>query len=138
MRSAPEADVRRLILSSRILPEPLWNPLIQLPDGRKISPDALFVDAAMVHEVNGRDAHAEAEAGEDAFEDMHVRADAMVTGGLTVLGNTPRRISTYGPDVLQQLETCYLRERGKGLPPGVIILRAGPPGTPSNATLLAL
>jgi hypothetical protein len=132
VQSAPEGDFRQLVLSSRVLPVPLWNPLIQLPDGTKLSPDALFEDAALVHEVNGRKFHSAERAGEDAFEDMQRRSDAMVTADLTVLHNTPGRIAAEGRAVLAELETTYRREAGRGLPPGVVILRAGPPAVPSN------
>jgi hypothetical protein len=77
VRSAPEQDFRALVQSSRILPEPLWNPTLQLPDGRRVSPDALFVDAGLVHETNGRAFH----AADDLFEDMQRRNDALVTAG---------------------------------------------------------
>jgi hypothetical protein len=134
VRSAPEADFRHLVLTSKILPVPLWNPLIQLPDGTKISPDALWVGAALVHEVNGREHHAPDRAGEDAFEDMQRRSDAMVTSDLTVLHNGPNRISTEKRSVLGEVETTFLREDGRGLPPGVVVLRVGPPGVPSDVT----
>jgi hypothetical protein len=128
MRSAPEGDFRRLVLASPVLSEPLWNPLIQLPDDTKISPDGLFVDAGLIHEVNGRGPHAD----EDAFEDMQRRHDALVAAGFTVLHNSPRRLRAEPLAVINQLEAIYKRELGRGLPPGVRILRAGPPDTPSN------
>jgi hypothetical protein len=120
IRSAPEGDVRQLVASSTVLPTPLYNCLLGLPDGRKISPDLLLEDAALVHETNGRKPHFEEE---DAFDSMQERHDVMTTFGLTVLHNSPRLINREGPRVLQQLETCYLRDVGKGLPPGVVILR---------------
>jgi hypothetical protein len=130
VRSAPEADFRALVLAQRGLPEPLWNSLIMLPGGQKISPDALFVDAGLVHETNGRDSHSLAEAGEDAFEDMQRRHDLMVTSGLTVLHNVPRRLLREGKAVIAQVVTCFNRDTGRGLPEGVVILRPGPSGTP--------
>lgn len=136
VRSAPEGDFRDLVLKSRSLPEPLWNCLIQLPNGRLVSPDALWTDAGLVHEVNGKEWHSEDLAGEDAFEDMQRRSDAMVTAGLTVLSNTPRRISREGKQIGEEILACYRRQAGCGLPPGVQILRYGPPGSPSNVALL--
>lgn len=131
MRSAPESDFRRLVLGSRILSEPLWNPLIELPDGTKISPDGLFLDAGLISEVNGRGPH----AGEDAFEDMQRRHDALVAAGFTVVHNSPRRLRAEPLAVISQLEVIYERAAGSGLPPGVRILRFGPPGIPSNVAL---
>ena len=127
VRSGPEDDFRRLVLSSKIVPEPNWNWLIELPSGQRVSPDALICDAALVHETNGRAGHSAERAGEDAFEDMQRRADALVAAGFTVLQNTPRRIASEGAEVLREFEACYLRTRGRGLPPGVSVLRSGPP-----------
>ena len=120
VRSAPEGDVRHWVSASQILPAPLYNCLLRLPDGRKISPDLLLEEAALVHETNGRRPHFE---DEDEFDSMQERHDAMTTAGLTVLHNSPRLIRSDGPRIIRQLETCYLRDAGKGLPPGVVILR---------------
>lgn len=122
VRSAPEGDVRQLVATSKVLPTPLYNPLLQLPSGRRISPDLLLEEAALVHETNGRGPHFE---DEDLFESMQERHDSMTTSGLTVLHNSPRLVRKDGPRILSELETCFLRDRGKGLPPGVIILRRG-------------
>jgi hypothetical protein len=127
IRSAPENDIRELVRTSRILPEPKYNWLIELPGGEKISPDLMIIEAALIHETNGREHHSDELAGEDPFEDMQRRADVLTTTGFTVLMNAPRRISVSGAHVLTELETCFLRDNGKGLPPGVRILRAGPP-----------
>jgi hypothetical protein len=93
--------------------------LLRLCDGRLISPDALFLDAGLVHETNGRVAHLR----EDLFEDMQERHDAMTTSGLTVLHNSPRRLALHGREVISQAERCYLRDVGRGLPPGVTLVR---------------
>lgn len=136
VRSAPEADFRNLIRTTRGLPEPLWNALLELPNGRLVSPDGLWIEAALVHEVNGRDAHDFDLAGEDQFEDMQRRADALVAAGFTVLSNTPRRIRQEGKQIGEELLACYQRDIGRGLPPGVRILRYGPPGMTSDVNLL--
>jgi len=123
VRSAPEGDVRQLVLTSRVLPDPLYNCLLELPCGRRISPDLLIEEAALVHETNGKGPHFE---DEDVFDDMQERHDAMTVAGLTVLHNSPRLIAREGSRVLADLEQCYLRDVGKGLPPGVRIIRRGP------------
>jgi hypothetical protein len=120
VRSAPEGDVRRLVAGSRVLPAPRYNCLLRLPSGRKISPDLLIEEAALVHETNGRRPHFEEE---DAFDSMQERHDAMTAAGLTVLHNSPKLIAQDGPRILGELEACYLRDAGRGLPPGVVILR---------------
>jgi hypothetical protein len=117
-RSVPEADFLRLAAASAILPKPICNALVRLPGGRLISPDALFVDAGVVHETNGRMSHRR----EDLFEDMQERHDAMTAAGLTVLHNTPRRIAQNPREVITQVERSYLRVAGRGLPPGVELL----------------
>jgi hypothetical protein len=135
IRSAPEEDFRRIVQRRRDLPEPLWNCLLRLPDGRKICPDALFVDAAVIHETNGRMYHASEAAGPDAFEDMQRRSDALVAAGFTVLHNSPHRIQHESRAVLAELVRCYQRNAGRGLPAGVVMLRTGPPGAPCDVTL---
>jgi hypothetical protein len=123
-RSAPEADFLVLCEQSKVLPRPMANPLLELPSGRRVSPDALFADAALVHETNGRSAHAAA----DLFEGMQERHGAMTAAGLTVLHSSPYQLRTDPDRILEQLEACYLRDRGKGLPPGVTVLRSSADG----------
>ena len=124
VRSAPEGDVRTLVRASKVLPTPLYNCLLELPCGRRVSPDLLIEEAALVHETNGRKPHFE--DGDD-FDSMQARHDAMTVAGLTVLHNSPRLIAREGPRVLSDLEHCYLRDAGRGLPPGVRVVRHGPP-----------
>ena len=127
VRAVPEGDIRTIVSSSKILPTPLYNCLLELPCGRCVSPDLLIEEAALVHESNGRGPHFEDwENGEDPFESLQERHDAMTTGGLTVLHNSKRQIEREGARILRELETCFLRDAGKGLPPGVRILRRGP------------
>ncbi|MGN6475228.1 MAG: hypothetical protein ACTHK4_16470 [Mycobacteriales bacterium] len=121
VRSLPENDFRELVRRSRVLPEPLWNSLLRLPNGVVLSPDALFEDAGVVHETNGRRHH----AADDDFEDMQRRHDQMVAAGLVPLHNSPRRIDREGREVIQEVEACYLRHKGRGLPRGIEILRRG-------------
>ncbi len=116
--SAPEVDFVNLVAASLVLPRPLCNPLLRLPGGRVLSPDALFPDARLVHETNGRAAHARA----DQFADMQERHDALTAAGFTVLHNTPRRLRLHGREVIAEVERCYARLEGSGLPPGVTML----------------
>jgi hypothetical protein len=122
VRSIAEDDFRQLILTSSRLPEPKWNCLLQLPNGRKVSPDALFLDSGVVHETNGKKFH----RGFDDFEGMQQRNDALVTAGLVVLHNSPRRIREEGREVIAEVEQCHRRHAGRGLPAGVVLLRDGP------------
>jgi hypothetical protein len=118
-RSAAEADFLQLAAASPLLPKPTCNALLGLPDGQIISPDALFLDAGVVHETNGRIAHDR----EDLFADMQARHDAMTSAGLIVLHNPPRRLATHARLVIAQVERCYMRNKGRGLPPGVNVVR---------------
>jgi hypothetical protein len=120
VRSAPEAAFRQLAEASTILPPLRYNALLQLPDGRRVSPDALDVDAGLVHEVNGRQHHARL----DLFEDMQQRHDAMTAAGLIVMHNSGRRIFRAGLAVIREFEQCHLLYAGRGLPHGVRIVRA--------------
>ena len=128
-RSVPEVDFHHLAEASTVLPPLLYNALLRLPDGRTISPDALAEDAGLVHETNGRKSHRR----EDLFEDMQERHEVMTVAGLTVLHNTPRQLWTQGRRIITGFETCYLRQRGRGLPPGVVLLRRGPDGCAATA-----
>jgi hypothetical protein len=120
--SVAEADFRTLAIKSKILPSVEFNVWLRLRCGRRVCVDALIQSSAVVHEVNGRIAHAR----EDLFEDMQERHDAITTNGLTVLHNSPRRILRCGSAVIVQVEQCHLLYDGRGLPDGVeIIARAG-------------
>lgn len=119
-RSAAEVDFLALCRASLVLPAPLVNPVLELPTGRVVIPDALFVDAGLVHETNGREHH----AAEDRFDDMQARHGAMTASGLTVLHSSPRQLRLQGQRVVHEVEQCYLRDRGRGLPRGVRLVRA--------------
>ena len=100
------------------LPRLLYNRLLLMPDGRRVSPDALAPDAPLIHETNGRVAHER----EDLFEDMQIRHDYFTTWGFTALHNTPRRIYRDGRSVISEFERCYVRLAGTGWPEGVVLL----------------
>ena len=117
-RSVPEVDFLRLAAASLILPPPICNALMRLPDGRVLSPDALWEDAGLIHETNGRVAHAR----DDLFEDMQERHDVLTAAGLTILHSSPRQLALKGREVIGLLERCYVRLAGRGLPPGVTLL----------------
>lgn len=119
VRSAPEADFLDICRRSRILPTPLVNPLLELPSGRRISPDTLFLEAGLVHETNGRAHH----AAEDRFDDMQARHGAMSAAGLIVLHSSPRQLLNEPDRVLAEVEACYQRYKDAGLPAGVNLLR---------------
>jgi hypothetical protein len=116
--SVAEVDFLVLVKLSSILPAPLCNVLLRLPCGRLISPDALFDSSAVIHETNGRGPHARA----DLFEDMQERHDALTAAGFTVLHNSPNRLQRQPREVMSEVERCHLRNDGRGLPAGVMII----------------
>jgi hypothetical protein len=83
--SVPEADFRRLVLSSAVLAAATYNVWLRLPSGRVVCVDARFESSALLHETNGRTAHAR----EDLFSDMQARHDALTAAGFIVLHNPP-------------------------------------------------
>ena len=115
VRSAPEADFRLLAEASTVLPRLAYNCVLRLPEGRRVSPDAIALDAGVVHETNGRVAHHR----DDLLDDLEARHDLMTTAGLVVLHNSPGRIASQGRQVIAQFERCYLRHARRGLPPDV-------------------
>lgn len=126
LRSPAERDNRTLVMSSRVLPEPLWNQWLDLGDGGPpVCVDALWADAALVEEVNGKRYHAWGQQ----FEDTESRRGRLVTAGLVVQGATPRQIRSDGPRLLDRLERTYVANRGRGLPDGVT--RLSPPSMAS-------
>src|SRR4051812_26878163 len=98
VRSAPEGGFRMLAEASLVLPPLLYNPVLRLPGGELISPDALALDAGVVHETDGRTAHKRL----DLFEDTLVRHSLMTAAGLVVLHNSPTRIDRRGREVISQ------------------------------------
>jgi hypothetical protein len=135
VRSAPEADFRALALERRDLPEPLWNCLIQLPTGERFSPDGLLVSSATIQEIEGREYHDPEKVGLARYGEALRRNSQLIVSGFTVLSATSARLATDGRAVIGEFAEMHHRHDGRGLPPGVKILRYGPPGTPWAAPL---
>ena len=121
IRSSPEGDFRALAEANPALPSLLYNPLLRLPCGMRIRPDALAPDAALIHETNGAVAHRR----QDLFEDMQRRHDALTAAGFTVLHNSPARIRRNGAEVIAEFARCYRRLAPLGWPTGVALLDRG-------------
>jgi hypothetical protein len=123
VRSPAEEDMRKLVLTSPLLPEPLWNQWLHLPDdGPDVCVDGLWTDAGLVNEVIGKKYHAWGEQ----YDDTNARKERLQAAGLIVCEATPTRIRQHGPTVLKHLETTYGIHRGRGMPPGVELIP--PPG----------
>jgi hypothetical protein len=120
VRSVAEKDAAELFGGSLVLPQPRWNVWLDLGDGGPpVCVDALWEDAGLVAEINGRDYHAWA----DQYEHMHQRAGRLTSVGVTAMHITPTQIRRHGMDVLRQLERTYARCAGRGLPAGVTLTR---------------
>ena len=116
IRSPAENDMRDLILTSKVLPEPIWNQWLDLGDGDpELCADALFLDAGLVNEVIGKKYHAWGEA----YDDTNARKERVHASGLIMCEATPRRIRQSGGIVLANLERTHGRYAGRGMPPGV-------------------
>jgi hypothetical protein len=118
IHSVPEEDFRRLAAASLVLPAAEYNVWLRLRTGRVVCVDALLRSSAVVHETNGRRAHAR----EDLFEDMQERHDALTASGFIVLHNSPRRLREHPREVIAQVERCHQMYAGRGLPVGVEVL----------------
>ncbi len=116
-RSAPEAEFRQLVSRLRV-PEPLWNPLLELPDGSCVSPDAYWEEAALVHETDSVAHHRYGAAWEETMR----RHGGMTAAGLLVLHSSPWRIRT-DPALGPELERSYAYGRRRGPAPGVRVIR---------------
>jgi hypothetical protein len=123
VRSPAEKDALKLFRTSRLLPPPQWNVWISLGDGGPpVCVDALWEDAGLVAEINGRTYHAWA----DQYEKLHRRGARITSSGLTVMHCTPRQLRQHGPETLRQLERTYIRLAGMGLPRGVTLISRPP------------
>lgn len=118
----------RLCARSTVLPRPECNVTLRLPDGSERSPDALFRDAAFIHEVVGRRVHER----EDLLGATTEREAMLEAAGFAVMSSLPAQIRDNGPAILKRAEAIYLQHRGRGLPAGVVVLdskiTAGSPG----------
>lgn len=122
LRSPAELDARNLILSSRVLPEPLWNQWLDLGDGGPlVCVDALLLDAGLANEVIGKKYHAWGEQ----YERTQERKERVQAAGLVINEMTPQRVRRNGLQALTGLERMYVHYRGRGMPPGVTL--ADPP-----------
>lgn len=130
VRSPAEADFRRLVLGSRVLPEPWWNQWLHLDDGGSdLCVDGLWADAGMVGEVLGKTYHAWGQQ----YDDTIARKERLQAMGLVVAEATPAHIRRHGSAVIDTLERTYRLHRGRGLPDGVRLIDG--PGNCAHHTL---
>jgi hypothetical protein len=119
LRAASEKRFRDLVLTSQVLPEPLWNQWLDLGDGGcPVCADGLWKGAAMLHEVNGKAYH----AWGLQYESTSARTERVTAAGVLPTQSTPLRLLREGPVVLANLEQTYLLNAGRGWPAGVRLI----------------
>lgn len=99
-RSAPECELRSLILTSSVLPEPRWN--TPLPDDESLVPDGYLEEAHLVIEVESMEWHQFGEAPE-LTERRRARYASL---GWRVYPVSPRRIRDEPSAVLAEIEAA--------------------------------
>jgi len=102
-RSAPECELRDLVLRSKYLPEPRWNEPLPDPRGSRMIPDACWAEARLVIEIDSVEWHRLGDAPE-ATERRRARYAAL---GWRVLPVSPRRLREEPAVVLAEIESAY-------------------------------
>jgi hypothetical protein len=109
-RSAPECELRDLVLQSSILPEPLWNQPLPALDGiggtplgtpvrPPIRPDACWPEARVVVEIDSAEWHRFG----DRVEETERRRARYAAWGWTVVPVSPRRLRDEPRAVLREI-----------------------------------
>jgi hypothetical protein len=108
VRSAPEAELRQLVRTSRILATFVWNPVLVADDGTRLpSPDGYQADSGIALEVDSLEYHMTSEG----FEATMRRGNLLSRYGVTVLHFTPTEIRTEPARVLRVIEDTYQQNR---------------------------
>jgi hypothetical protein len=104
-RSAPECELRDLVVTSRVLPEPEWNVAVHDRRGRLLGrPDGWWREIRLALEVNSREHHL---FGPD-WEATMRRQSAFAADGVLVLPISPQRIRYEPEPLLSEIESAYL------------------------------
>jgi hypothetical protein len=106
-RSAPECELRDLILTSDVLPEPKWN--APLPDDETLIPDGYIEQARLVLELESMEWHQFGDAPE-ATERRRARYASL---GWRVYPVSPRRLREEPSLVLAEIETAAIARPGR-------------------------
>lgn len=101
-RSAPECELHDILARSRLLPAPQRN--VALPDVAGIVPDAWWLEARLIVEVDSVEHH-QLGLGPEYTQRRHA---ALAAAGWVVLPISPRRIREDPQGVLREIEAAYL------------------------------
>jgi Transcriptional regulator, AbiEi antitoxin len=120
VRSAPEAELRDLIVRAR-LPMPLFNPRLYSPNGTFIaSPDAWWPDAGVAIEVDSRRWH----LAPDDWERTMVRHSDLGQYGIVTLHVTPHQLRSAPDAFLRKAANAY--KSGVGRPRLAVVTLPAP------------
>lgn len=119
VRSVAEAQFRRLVLTSRVLPVPLFNCSLYRDGGRWLAdPDADWDSVGLVAEIDSREWHFFA-AGWERTMRRHEQLESL---GLHVVHVTPGRVRSDPHGLLASLESTYLSARAERAPVGITVV----------------
>lgn len=119
LRSPAEVTFRDLAMTSKILPEPLWNQWLDLGDeGQPVCADGLWIEAVTLHEVNGKKWH----GWGWQYESTSAKAERVTATQLVYTQSTPLRLVREPAIVLRNLERTYLANLGRPWPAGVKLI----------------
>jgi hypothetical protein len=103
VRSAPEAELRDLIIKAR-MPLPLFNPRLYLPNGKFIAcPDAWWPEAGVAIEIDSRQWH----MAPDDWERTMTRHSDLGQYGIVTLHATPHQLRTAPAPFLSKAANAY-------------------------------
>ncbi len=121
IRSAPEAELRDLIIKAR-MPMPLFNPRLYLPNGHFIAcPDAWWPDAGVAIEIDSRRWH----MAPDDWERTMTRHSELAQYGIVTLHVTPHQLRTNPAPFLRKAANAY--KAGTARPRlNIVTLRVAP------------
>jgi hypothetical protein len=103
VRSAPEAELRDLIIKAR-MPLPLFNPRLYLPNGNFIAcPDAWWPEAGVAIEVDSREWH----MAPGDWERTMTRHSNLGQYGIVTLHVTPRQLRADPASFLRKAANAY-------------------------------
>jgi hypothetical protein len=103
VRSAPEAELRDLIIKAR-MPVPLFNPRLYLPNGKFIArPDAWWPEAGVAIEIDSREWH----LAPDDWERTMARHSDLGQYGIVTLHVTPHQLRAEPAPVLRKAANAY-------------------------------
>jgi hypothetical protein len=101
--SFPEADLARLVGSSKTLPVMWLNPVLTVGGQRLPTPDGWFDDVALAVQVHSRQFH----AGELDWEATVAADGVFAEHGVPVLAVTPKQIARTPDDVVARIERAH-------------------------------